>query len=235
MLLGRELRPGEATATGYGRPLSVRVASQPPYLHNGSVPTLWGILNPNVRPRYWEASGGEGDYDHQWLGLRVRPYDSYPEKYKSGSAATRRMLFDTTVPGASRDGHDFACIRSLSLEEKVEVFGISEGDVASGTVPRFVNLYRSPYCFRFRHKVTVVIPKPFSHTFQVRLLGERLADVPRSTSSNVKVDPPSSATGFGGREYLGQIRKLHRSSARKHDQPLECVTPARGRYRASSS
>jgi hypothetical protein len=72
------------------RPLRAIWAS-PPYLHNGSVPTLDDLLLPaNQRPKSFRITGRE--YDGAKLGYRY-VLDSSED------------AFDTTIPGNFKDGH----------------------------------------------------------------------------------------------------------------------------------
>jgi len=67
-----------------------------PYLHNGSVPTLWDLLQPSViRPKtFWR---GNDRYDQVQLGF----VDDVAEE--NGRAF---FLYDTSVPGNSNQGHE---------------------------------------------------------------------------------------------------------------------------------
>ncbi len=64
-----------------------------PYLHNGSVPTLWHLLQPSeVRPKV--IYRGNDLYDPKNVGF---VWDDRNEKY---------FRFDTTIPGNSNRGHE---------------------------------------------------------------------------------------------------------------------------------
>ncbi len=43
-----------------------------PYFHNGSVPNIEGVLNSEVRPRYWKRNFNKNDYDYQKLGWKYK-------------------------------------------------------------------------------------------------------------------------------------------------------------------
>jgi len=76
------------------RPLSGQWAT-PPFLHNGSVPTLYHLLSPvNERPTTFLV--GSRDFDPVHVGLVL------PE-----NGATNGDLFDTSLPGNSNKGHEF--------------------------------------------------------------------------------------------------------------------------------
>jgi mono/diheme cytochrome c family protein len=76
-----------------------------PYLHNGSVPTLWDLLqNPQDRPQ--QFSRGYDVYDKEKVGF----VSATPEAKRAGTP------YDTTVPGNGNGGHVYGT--QLSEEEK---------------------------------------------------------------------------------------------------------------------
>ena len=78
------------------RPLN-GVWATAPYLHNGSVPSLWWMLMPAAqRPR--QFCMGFRDYDPQQVGFRVEAGEV--PKCKNGET-----LFSATPPGAAVDGN----------------------------------------------------------------------------------------------------------------------------------
>ncbi|MEM9231070.1 MAG: hypothetical protein AAGB10_15855 [Pseudomonadota bacterium] len=81
-----------------------------PYLHNGSVPTIWALLSPQDRPDVFELGGHALDFEH--LGLRLVD-GRYPAGYVPFS---RPALFDTTLPGHGNAGHVYG--ETLSDGEK---------------------------------------------------------------------------------------------------------------------
>ena len=65
----------------------------PPYLHNGSVPTIDALLGPaDERPKTFYL--GHREYDPEKVGYR---YDNLTHGFK----------FDTTLRGNSNRGHEF--------------------------------------------------------------------------------------------------------------------------------
>lgn len=81
-----------------------------PYLHNGSVPTLYGMLHPDERPAKFLV--GNREYDPAKVGCR------------SDSAGTNVnvWVFDTTKPGNSNTGHSGAEFgTTLPEEQKAEL------------------------------------------------------------------------------------------------------------------
>jgi mono/diheme cytochrome c family protein len=88
--------------TGYLAPPLDGIWASAPYLHNGSVPTLWHLLHPDERPVVWTRT--EEGYDQTLVGLEATTFENVP---KTKSAAERRRYFDTRQPGKSAAGHLF--------------------------------------------------------------------------------------------------------------------------------
>jgi mono/diheme cytochrome c family protein len=86
-----------------------------PYLHNGSVPTLWHLFHADKRPVVWQRT--EDGYDSAKVGLEVREYDGLPEGIKT--AKQKRTVFDTRLFAKSAQGHLFP--EELNEDEKVAV------------------------------------------------------------------------------------------------------------------
>lgn len=97
---------------GYVAPPLDGVWASAPYFHNGSVPTLWDVLNPNSRPKIWRRVAD--DLDESKVGLRVESVDRIP--LTQTDIAVRRQYFDTTRFGKSNQGHDYPSV--LGDEEK---------------------------------------------------------------------------------------------------------------------
>jgi hypothetical protein len=115
---GPEVRRRESPA-GYVAPPLDGVWATAPFFHNGSVPTLWHVLHPDRRPAVWKRS--PTGYDRERVGLEVEELDAVPRQGAAGrlTAAERRRHFDTSRPGKSGGGHDFADV--LDEEEKTAV------------------------------------------------------------------------------------------------------------------
>lgn len=88
---------------GYVAPPLDGIWASAPYLHNGSVPTLWHLLHPGARPAVWQRS--EDGYDQSRVGLEVTAYDALPEDVKD--ADQKRTYFETRIAGKSAAGHRF--------------------------------------------------------------------------------------------------------------------------------
>jgi mono/diheme cytochrome c family protein len=68
-----------------------------PYLHNGSIPTLEGVLDSKARPRYWSRDFDNPQYDYKNPGW----------KYASSDSASGTNVYNTDLPGYGNYGHDF--------------------------------------------------------------------------------------------------------------------------------
>ena len=93
----------DADVDGYVAPPLEGIWASAPYLHNGSVPTLWHLLHNDSRPAAWKRRSAEG-YDPVRVGLLVDEADEPPELKR---ADERRRWFDTTYTGKSAAGHDY--------------------------------------------------------------------------------------------------------------------------------
>ena len=111
--LGAYLRPLGDTV--YVAPPLDGIWASAPYLHNGSVPTLWHLMHPARRPTVWRRT--PAGYDETRVGLEVEELENLP----SGKVppARRRTYFDTRKPGKSAAGHDFP--DALTEDEKAAV------------------------------------------------------------------------------------------------------------------
>jgi mono/diheme cytochrome c family protein len=87
---------------GYVAPPLDGIWASAPYLHNGSVPTLWHLLHPQQRPKVWRRIAQS--MDEEAIGLVVESLDEVPKKL---SNAQRRWYFDTSLEGKSAQGHDY--------------------------------------------------------------------------------------------------------------------------------
>lgn len=90
---------------GYQAPPLDGVWATAPYFHNGSVPTLYDVLNSKDRPKLFTRSyrTDEASYDKKKIGWQVQLLDKLPE----GNAYERRKVYDTTQPGRGNMGHTF--------------------------------------------------------------------------------------------------------------------------------
>lgn len=82
---------------GYIAPPLDGIWATAPYLHNGSIPTIYDVLNSTTRPKYWERFKDSEKYDWQKIGW----------EYKSKSLDTGKKTYNTTLPGYGNEGHYF--------------------------------------------------------------------------------------------------------------------------------
>jgi mono/diheme cytochrome c family protein len=102
-------KPGgfkETPTDGYQAPPLDGVWATAPYLHNGSLPTLYDVLNSKTRPGLFTRSfrTDEAAYDKVKIGWKV---DILKEVPKVQSPHERRKIYDTTQTGRSNRGHTF--------------------------------------------------------------------------------------------------------------------------------
>lgn len=95
---------------GYVAPPLDGIWATAPYLHNGSVPTLWHLLTPDKRPKIWNRS--EHGYDHKLVGLEITEVDRVPE------GAQANLYYRTDVRGAGNAGHNYP-EKGLSENDKL--------------------------------------------------------------------------------------------------------------------
>jgi hypothetical protein len=90
---------------GYVPPLLSGLWATAPYLHNGSVPTLWQLMNPELRPERFEVGGHRLDYVAMGIAGRLAADGvyRYPEGYVPMSTPE---VYDTRKPGLSNRGHE---------------------------------------------------------------------------------------------------------------------------------
>lgn len=98
-------RPIRATA-GYQAPPLDGVWATAPYFHNGSVPTLDGVLDSKSRPKVFTRSfrTNEDDYDKERVGWTVSEVEPAARKL---TPFERRKIYDTTKRGRGNGGHTY--------------------------------------------------------------------------------------------------------------------------------
>lgn len=89
---------------GYIAPPLDGIWASAPYLHNGSVPTLWHLMHSDQRPIVWLRD--EDGYDQQRVGLQVAELLEVPTSIPSYSDQ-RLRYFDTQKKSKSAAGHTF--------------------------------------------------------------------------------------------------------------------------------
>ncbi|MGL6095021.1 MAG: c-type cytochrome, partial [Fimbriiglobus sp.] len=98
-------KPIRATA-GYQAPPLDGVWATAPYFHNGSVPTLAGVLNSAARPKVFTRSfrTAAEDFDAKNVGWKVR---EVPPPDAKLPGFERRKVYDTTQLGRGNGGHTY--------------------------------------------------------------------------------------------------------------------------------
>lgn len=108
---------GAINRSSYGRHLDVRVAqrysapplaglwSSAPYLHNGSIPTLWQLMTPAERAVEFPVGGHALDFTAIGIALHcdAQRHCRYPSGYTPFSEP---VVFDTRRPGLANAGHE---------------------------------------------------------------------------------------------------------------------------------
>ncbi len=117
---GKENPPKPLRATaGYQAPPLDGVWATAPYFHNGSVPTLDGVLNSKARPKRFTRSfkTDEADYDKIKMGWKVTEVRDPPAPNLTPIEA--RKIYDTTKPGRANTGHTYG--DKLTEDERAQV------------------------------------------------------------------------------------------------------------------
>ena len=94
---------------GYVPPILTGVWATAPYLHNGSVPTLWDLMHPGTRPAKFELGGHRLDYKR--MGIALQPGADGVWRFPPGyRAVSRSVVIDCSQLGRSNRGHDLPFI-----------------------------------------------------------------------------------------------------------------------------
>src|SRR6185295_4806187 len=98
--------PARKTA-GYQAPPLDGLWATAPYLHNGSAPTVYHVLNSRTRPAIFTRSfkTDDVDYDPVKLGWKFSELKAPPEG--TIPPIERRKIYDTRQPGRGNGGHTF--------------------------------------------------------------------------------------------------------------------------------
>ncbi len=104
---------------GYVAPDLSGVWATAPYLHNGSVPTLWHLLHASERPERFQVGGHALDYERVGIAGETGPDGVY--RYPEGWRPTSRpMIYDTREPGRSNAGHAFETLTAAERRAVLE-------------------------------------------------------------------------------------------------------------------
>jgi cytochrome c5 len=100
---GRHMRA--ARTGGYVAPILSGLWATAPYLHNGSVPTLWQLLSPKARPARFLVGGHALDFTE--VGIAGERWTDDTWRYPAGYVPwSIPELYDTRAPGLSNRGHE---------------------------------------------------------------------------------------------------------------------------------
>jgi mono/diheme cytochrome c family protein len=104
---------------GYQAPPLDGIWATAPYLHNGSVPTVYHMLNSKARPKRFTRSyqTDKEAYDPVKLGWKVDVLEQPADP--ALPARERRKIYDTTRPGRGNGGHTFG--DAFTNEERMAV------------------------------------------------------------------------------------------------------------------
>lgn len=111
--MGKYIRAVEPK--GYVAPPLSGIWATAPYFHNGSIPTLYHLFNPDTRPEKFYLGGQKLNFDLVGIdGQLAEGIWTYPEDYTPWSTPA---LFDTSKPGHGAQGHE-AEFEALSDDDK---------------------------------------------------------------------------------------------------------------------
>lgn len=89
----------------YVAPMLSNLWLSAPYLHNGSVPTLWHLMHPSERPVRFQHGGHKLDFVKMGIDAELNSQGNYI--YRSNYVSwSRSEIFDTSLLGRGRQGHE---------------------------------------------------------------------------------------------------------------------------------
>jgi mono/diheme cytochrome c family protein len=105
-----------SSTAGYQAPPLDGIWATAPYLHNGSAPTVYHVLNSKARPKFFTRSyrTDKDEIDTVNLGWKITALEKGADPEAPG--LERRKVYDTTLPGRNNTGHTFG--DKLSDEER---------------------------------------------------------------------------------------------------------------------
>jgi hypothetical protein len=94
-----------APTGGYVAPPLTSVWATAPYLHNGSVPTLWQLMNPELRAPRFQLGGHALDFTD--VGIAGAAHEDGVYRYDPGYRPwAQPSVYDTRLPGRANGGHE---------------------------------------------------------------------------------------------------------------------------------
>jgi mono/diheme cytochrome c family protein len=112
-------------AKGYQAPPLDGIWATAPYLHNGSVPTVYHVLKSDARPEIYTRSFKTGTEDYDTVKLGWKTVDVKRDASKKMEPFERRKIYDTKQPGRGNGGHTFG--DHLGEEERMAVIEYLKG------------------------------------------------------------------------------------------------------------
>ncbi|MDG1517704.1 MAG: hypothetical protein P8Q42_06710 [Flavobacteriales bacterium] len=103
---------------GYVAPILTGVWATAPYFHNGSVPTVWHLLNPSERPQKFKYGGHQFDFEK--LGIKGTQNNTVFDYEKDFESWSKWEWYDTEKRGNGNKGHEFY-FKNLNQEEKFTI------------------------------------------------------------------------------------------------------------------
>ena len=105
----------------YVAPILLGIWATAPYLHNGSVPTLWHLLSPAERPARFMVGGHALDMRNVGIDGMLDSAGTYRFRAEYTPWSTPE-IFDTTSPGLSNRGHErqFSRLNETQKRELIE-------------------------------------------------------------------------------------------------------------------
>jgi hypothetical protein len=100
---------------GYVAPILSGVWATAPYLHNGSVPTLWHLMHPEARPEKFYVGGHQLDFEK--VGVKGEMKNGVYQYAEGYQAWADFEIYNTNERGMSNAGHT-APFKGLTDEEK---------------------------------------------------------------------------------------------------------------------
>ncbi|MEC9284319.1 MAG: hypothetical protein VX642_16510 [Bdellovibrionota bacterium] len=90
----------------YVAPILTLLWTSAPYLHNGSVPSVWALMNPKERPKRFMIGGHRMDFDRMGIHFSDRNEEmaAYAVDYVPSSTPG---VYNTEELGKSNHGHEF--------------------------------------------------------------------------------------------------------------------------------
>jgi len=82
---------------GYIAPPLDGIWATAPYFHNASVPTIEGVLNSKIRPKYWSRTFDDTDFNKEKVGWN----------HTKENSKINNQTYDTTIYGYGNSGHTF--------------------------------------------------------------------------------------------------------------------------------